>query len=253
MWPPTRRLLRRIGVRPGMTCLDVGCGIGAVTRQLARMVGPDGHAVGIDRDERCVELARAVAARHQLPAAFRVASVADLGDEGLYDLVYSRFLLTHLPHPAEVLQRLVRAARPGGRVVVEDIEFAAHICYPACPAFDRYLAIYRELVQRKGGDADIGPRLVQLLLDAGLEGVAVEVVQPTFREGAGKWMAAVTMEHIGEAAVEAGLALPGDVDTLIAELDRLARDPRTILSVPRIFQVWGRRRAAERGYPAVRP
>jgi SAM-dependent methyltransferase len=240
-WPTTDTLLRRVGLRPGMRCLDVGCGIGAVTLKLARWVGPTGQAVGIDRDERCLELARQEAGRQGLAPTFRAASVGDLGEEGVYDLVYSRFLLTHLPEPGRAVERMMRAARPGGLVVVEDIEFAAHFCHPACPAFDRYVSLYQQAVQRKGGDPNIGPRLVSLLLDGGLRRVGVEVVQPTYRKGPGKRIAGVTMEHIREAVVAAGLASPGEIDTIVADLDRFARNPRTILSLPRIFQVWGRR------------
>lgn len=238
-WPTTKGLLRRLGLRPGMRCLDVGCGIGAVTLKLARRVGPTGQAVGIDLDERCLELARQDATRHGLAPIFRAASAGDLGEDGVYDMVYSRFLLTHLPEPVRAAERMVRAARPGGLVVVEDIEFAAHFCHPACPAFDRYVALYQQAVRRKGGDPNIGPRLVGLFLDAGLRRVGVEVVQPTYRRGPGKRMAQVTMEHIREAVVEAGLASPGEIDTVVADLDRFARNPRTILSLPRIFQVWG--------------
>src|SRR5215510_3163017 len=50
VWPTTERLLDRAGVAPGMRCLDVGCGIGAVTVELARRVGPSGHVLGIDFD-----------------------------------------------------------------------------------------------------------------------------------------------------------------------------------------------------------
>jgi ubiquinone/menaquinone biosynthesis C-methylase UbiE len=240
-WPTTRTLLRNLGVRPGMRCLDVGCGIGAVTLRLARWVGSTGRVVGIDRDERCLELARLAAQRRGLAAVFRQEEVTDLQDEEAYDLVYSRFLLTHVPEREPALDRLARAARPGGLVVLEDIEFTAHFCYPACPAFDRYVSLYQQVVQQTGGDPNIGPRLVSLLLDAGLEQVGVEVVQPTYREGLGKRMAAVTMEHIREAVVAAGLASDQEVTGVVAELHRFAEDPRTIVSLPRIFQVWGTR------------
>jgi ubiquinone/menaquinone biosynthesis C-methylase UbiE len=224
-----------------MRCLDVGCGIGAVTLKLARRVGPTGQAVGIDSDEPCLELARQEATRYALSAVFRRESVHELREEAAYDLVYSRFLLTHLPEPGRALERLVEAARPGGLVVVEDIEFAAHFSYPACSALERYVFLYQQAVQQRGGDANIGPRLVGLLLDAGLRRVDLEVVQPAVRKGLGKRIAQVTMEHIRETVVGAGLAAPGVVDTIVADLDHFARDPRTILSLPRIFQVWGRK------------
>jgi hypothetical protein len=224
-----------------MRYLDVGCGHGAVTLKVARWVGPAGQAVGIDMDERCLELARQEASRHGLGAIFRREAIHDLREEGAYDLVYSRFLLTHLPEPAAAVERLVSAARPGGLVVVEDIEFAGHFCYPACPAFNSYERLYQQAVLRKGGDPNIGPRLLGLLLDGGLQQVGVAVVQPTYRDGPGKRIAQVTMEHIREAVVTAGLASHEEIDAVIADLDAFARNPRTLLSLPRIFQVWGRK------------
>jgi ubiquinone/menaquinone biosynthesis C-methylase UbiE len=116
--------------------------------------------LGADR----LEFARQKAARHKLPAIFRVQDVMDLREVNAYDLVYGRFLLTHLPKPDEALARIARAARRGGWVIVEDIEFAAHFCYPPCPAFSRYVDLYQRVVPRKGGDPNIGPRLVSLFL-----------------------------------------------------------------------------------------
>ena len=126
-------------------------------------------------------------------------------------------------------------------VVVEDIQFSGHFCYPACPAFDRYVALYEEVVKRKGGDPNIGPRLLGMFLDAGLNDVDLDVVQPTYRQGAGKRLAAVTMEHIREAVVGAGLASDEEIDAIVADLDSFAENPRTVMSVARIVQIWGKR------------
>lgn len=240
-WPTTKTLLQRVGVRKGMRCLDVGCGIGAVTLRLALRAGRAGQTVGIDRDERCLEFARRKAAQYNLHAVFRAENVTDLHEVQTYDRVYGRFLLTHLARPDQALERMMQAARRGGVVVVEDIEFTAHFCYPDCPAFRRYVNLYQRAVKNTGGDPNIGPRLLSLFLDRGLDDVHLEVVQPAFRHGPGKRMAAITMAHIQDAVVQQGLASAQEVQNIVAELDRFAADPRTILSLPRIFQVWGRK------------
>ncbi len=61
--PTTLALLGRVGVRAGMHCLDLGCALGAVTLELAELVEPGGRAVGVDRDESTLALARREAAR----------------------------------------------------------------------------------------------------------------------------------------------------------------------------------------------
>jgi SAM-dependent methyltransferase len=240
-WPNTERLLLKVGLRPGLRCLDAGCGIGAVSLELARRVGPVGAVVGIDRDEPALELARREAERQAVPAAFRTESVLDLAEESAYDLVYSRFLLAHVPDAPRAIEQLVRAARPGGVVVIEDVDFAGHFSFPACPAFDRYVDLYQAAVHHRGGDACLGRRLLGLLGQAGLARLRLEVVLPAFHEGEGKDIARLTLEHIRESVVSAGLASNREVDRLVAELDEFARQACTILSLPRIFQVWGHR------------
>jgi len=240
-WPTTKPLLDRAGMRPGLHCLDVGCGAGAVTFRMAEAVQPTGRVTGIDFDERCVGLARSEAQRLGLDVEFRTGSATNLEDRAAYDLVFGRFLLTHLPEPETALEGMVRAARPGGVVAVEDIQFTGHFSHPACPAFDRYVSLYQDVVRHKGGDPNIGPRLLGMFLDAGLADVELEVIQPSYREGPGKRIASVTMEHIREAVVGAGLASDEEISGVVAEINSFADDPQTILSLPRIFQVCGKK------------
>lgn len=240
-WPTTKTLLERAGLCQGLHCLDVGCGIGAVTLQMAQLVGPTGRAVGMDMDERCLEHARLEAQRLGSNVEFRSGNASGFQDHSAYDLVFGRFVLTHLPEPEKALEGMVLATRPDGVVVVEDIQFSGHFCHPACSAFDRYVTLYQEVVRHKGGDPNIGPRLPGLFLDAGLVDVELEVIQPTYREGPGKKIASVTMEHIREAVVGAGLASDEEINGIVADLDCFDRNPRTMMSLPRIFQVWGKK------------
>ena len=83
-----------------------------------------------------------------------------------------------------------------------------------------------------------------MLLDAGLTDVELEVIQPSYREGPGKRIASVTMEHIREAVVGNGLASDEEINDVVDELNSFAGNPRTMMSLPRIFQVWGKKRMA---------
>jgi hypothetical protein len=100
--------------------------------------------------------------------------------------------------------------------------------------------LYQAVARAKeGGDAAIGVRLLEMALGAGLEEVRVGLVVPTFREGEGKWVTQITMEHIREAVVDAGLASDAEVDDVVSELGRIAVDDRTLMSIAPTFQVWG--------------
>ena len=239
-WPTTEPLLSVAGLRAGMSCLDVGCGSGDVTLKMAALVGPEGHVVGVDRDQSILHLARQEADKQGLPATFRTLEAEELAEESAYDLVFTRYLLSHLPRPQRALEAMVRAARPGGRLVIEDVYFPGHVCYPPNAALDRFVELYQAVARAKeNGDAAIGVRLLEMALEAGLEEVRVGLVVPTFREGEGKRVTQITMEHMREAVVDAGLASDAEVDEIVGELGRIADDDRTLMSTAPTFQVWG--------------
>jgi ubiquinone/menaquinone biosynthesis C-methylase UbiE len=242
LWPTTSPLLAEVGLAPGMTCLDLGCGGGDVTLQLAALVGPQGQVVGMDMDETTLELARQSAARLGLTnVQFRRLNVQGWVDESQFDCIYARFLLSHLTDPPGVLRQMWRAVRPGGVAVVEDIECAGHFCYPTCAAFDAYVRLYRAAAARLGADADIGPKLYGMLLDAGWRNPQLNVIQPTFTSGEGKQIAVLTLINIADSVLDAELATEAQLQSAIDDLTRFTDDPRTLISLARIFQLWGRR------------
>jgi Methyltransferase domain len=198
-----------------------------------------GSSGGVDRDARFIDRARLDAVRRGLNAIFRVGTADQPGEDATFDLVYSRFLLTHLPDPASAASAMWRSAKPGGVVVVEDIDFGGCFCHPPSRAFDRYVELYRAVVRAAGGDAEIGPRLGDLLGDAGVASIQVSVVQPAVRRAGGPGIASSTMRGIGAAVVEKGLASASEVAGVVAGLETWERSPRAIESLPRIFQVWG--------------
>jgi 2-polyprenyl-3-methyl-5-hydroxy-6-metoxy-1,4-benzoquinol methylase len=92
LWPWTLDLLNRAGLKPGMACLDIGCGGGDVTLAMARLVGSSGRATGIDMDNTKVALAQQDAEHEQLTnVVFRPLAIDQLEDTAQYDLVYARW------------------------------------------------------------------------------------------------------------------------------------------------------------------
>src|SRR5262249_30595299 len=103
----TRRVLLEAGIRRGMRVADFGCGVGTVTAQLAEIVGPEGHVVGIDASGAQLAQARSRLNGSGAYVSFVEASATDTGlPPELFDLVYSRFLLIHLPDPERALREM---------------------------------------------------------------------------------------------------------------------------------------------------
>jgi ubiquinone/menaquinone biosynthesis C-methylase UbiE len=241
MQPTTLALLRRAGIRSGMTCLDIGCGSGDLSFDMAHIVGAGGKVVGIDMDETKVRLAREQAGSAGLAnIEFRVLDIAKGEVEpAAFDLVHARFVLCHVPDPLQVLTRMRHSLRPGGVIVVTDVDFRGYFCQPDCRALWRYVELYTEAARRKGADPNIGPRLPALLEEAGFENVNLEVVQLAATSGEVKFMTALTMENIADAVLEAGLASAEEVPQVVAELYEFAARPDTLLSSPRFVETWG--------------
>ena|SRR5215469_2395943 len=238
----TLRLLERAGVRSGMVGLDIGCGGGDVSFELARLVSPGGRVVAIDADRVKIDIARAEARAQGIDNIdFRVGDLEECEFPQHVDFSHARFVLTHLHNPSGVLVKLRAALKPGGIIVLADTNFHGLFSHPDNPVVHRYVEIYAKTLKQRNGDADIGVRLPELLATAGFEDVNIGVVQHAGMSGDAKLISPVTLENIADAAVAEGVASRAEVEKLVAELYDFARDPKTVLSGPRIIETWARR------------
>ena len=243
-WPDTRRFLRRAGLSPGMRCVDLGCGGGEVTLEIARMVAPGGFAVGVDLDKVKLELARKAAAdRGTANIEFREESVLEWHGDEAYDVVYSRFLLHHLSEPVRLVRKMWDAVRPGGCLAIEDADHGGWSVDPPDPGFDFFLRNLHEVIRRAGGDASFGRRLYRCFLDAGIRTPLATLVAPLRIRGEGKIMASLTLESIAESIISEGLASATQVHEAIESLAQVTKRRDSLFCGPRIFQVLARKSA----------
>jgi len=173
--------------------------------------------------------------------SFDCVDIRDTAGKREWDVLYARFLLTHLSDPAGAVSAFCDYIQPGGLIAIEDIDFSGYFTYPASKAFDRYRELYCAIVTKRGGDSNIGPRLPLLLKQCGFQDGGVSVVQPGGTEGEVKLISPLTMENIIGPILEDGLAQREEIDTVVRELYEFARNPHTVASTPRIVQVWAGR------------
>jgi hypothetical protein len=159
-----------------------------------------------------------------------------------YDVVYGRFIVSHLAKRDTLVARMVAALRLRGVVVLEDIDFSGAFSEPANPAYDRYCELYTRVVSRKGGDANVGIQLYRMCLEAGLSDPRVSLVQPIYGgHSAEKELSLSTMVNIADSVELEEVASREECDRVIEELAEYTRDPHTVVACPRVFQVWGRK------------
>lgn len=240
--PTTERHLDRAGDLNGCTAVDVGCGGGDVTFALARRVGPSGQVMGIDLDVEKLAWAQADAEAQGIAhVRFEAIDVAKAWPIKNADVVYARFILTHLAEPQVLLAQAMAALKPGGMILVEDIDIAGHFSHPECPVVVAYAELYMALSRRRGGDPLIGRRLSLLLEQAGFDKVETAVVQPFSRQGGAKDVADLTFAAIADGLQAEGLASKAEITRIGRELQEFNKRPDTIVSMPRIFQAWARK------------
>lgn len=241
MGPSTRALLCEVGVPGGSICLDIGCGGGDITFELARATGPTGRAIGVDLDETKIEMARREAEQQGLSnTTFEVGDVTQWEPREQFDIVYARFLLSHLADPGGVVAAMRQHIRFPGVFVIEDIDFRGHFAEPHCPTLSRYVDLYTTSVRTRGGAPNIGPRLPGILRDAGFDDVQMKLVHHVALEGGIKILSCVTLENIAETVLQDRLITEGALNETIEELYAFAYNPHTVLGGPRVFQAWGR-------------
>jgi SAM-dependent methyltransferase len=214
--PVTCRHLEELGVGPGWRCWEIGAGGASVAAWLAKKAGPTGKVVLTDADPSRAEAARPVEIR-----THRLGRDEPPG-EG-FDLVHARLSLADAPDRDGALRSMIRALRPGGRLLVEeaDLELQPHLC-PEESGAEQQLANrlrlgLRHLLGRGGADLAYGRRLPRLLREAGLRRVEADVYVPLASEACGRLETATVLLHRA-ALTEAGVATDGEIDRHLAHV-----------------------------------
>ena len=245
--PEARALLARLGelgLRPGQTALDLGCGPRGILDLLAEAVGPGGRVVGLDADPAHVTAARQYAFNQGLANVEVLAG--DARHTGLpaesFDLVHTRTLLVTIPEPAEVVAEMARLARPGGLVASQEADAEFSICYPPLPEWDRLLGLFRASFPRAGADLRLGRRLPELFRAAGLTDVGATVYAGSYPAGHSRRTVIPDLVRSLHPVI-LGLGLAGERE--LADVDAAVRahlaDPRTLMMPHLLVTAWGRK------------
>lgn len=202
-------------LRPGDRLLDVGCGPGTITADLAARVAP-GQVVAIDAEAAVLKEAEAAVAAHPAlsPAAveLRVGDVSALDDaDGSFDVVHAHQVLHHVTDPVAALAEMRRVCRPGGLVAARDADYGAMVWHPDIPELHDWRDLFRRLARANGAEPDAGRRLLQWAQAAGFSDVQPSASVWCFATAedrswwSGTWAERVTASAYAEQAAAAGV------------------------------------------------
>ena len=207
-------------LRPGASVLDVGCGPGTITVDIAAHVAP-GRVRGIEPVPEPLEHARAHAAG-VAGVEFALGDVYALDEpDATYDVVHAHQVLQHLTDPVAALREMLRVCRPDGVVGVRDADYAAMAWYPADPLLDRWLSIYRAVARGNGAEPDAGRRLLSWARAAGAADIVPTASVWCYATPADRqWWGGMWADRILESAITPHAVDGGHAD--LAELEDIS-------------------------------
>ncbi|WP_189303983.1 methyltransferase [Streptomyces cinerochromogenes] len=235
--PTTFRHLEGLGIGPGWRCWEVGAGGTSVVSWLAEKVGPAGQVVATDIDTSRLT----PAARPPVEARVHDVGAEEPPGEG-FDLVHARLVLVHVPERERALRSMIKALRPGGRLLVEDADPALQPL--TCPdeygpeqrLANRLRQGFRALLADRGAALSYGRTLPRLLRQAGLHDVEADAYFPV-TSPACTALEAATVRQIRHRLVSAGLATDAEIDRHLANVESGTMD----LTTAPMISAWGRK------------
>jgi ubiquinone/menaquinone biosynthesis C-methylase UbiE len=231
----------RAGFRRGHRILDVGCGPGFATVDLAQRVGPRGKIVAVDISRRFLshleERARACGLANIRIVQGSVERLA-VGEAG-FDGAYARWVLCFVQRPAAVLKQVARRLKRGGVFVIQDyFQYENILIAPGCEAFRRVFRAVHESWRARGGDPDIGCRLPGLLRRAGFEVREIAPLVRLARPGSSLWDWPDTFFDIYlPALVKMGFITAAHEQVFRREWAKRSRSPDAFYTSPPMIEI----------------
>jgi SAM-dependent methyltransferase len=238
---------QRAGINAGQTVLDVGCGPGYATLDLAELVGDAGQVIAVDRSRRFLDT---LEARRRARGLENVRVVeSDLDDasfgEAVADAAWCRWVLAFVPRPRAVLERIARALKPGCTFVSHEyFDYGTWRAIPPSPLFQEFVHATIANWRRSGGEPDIGLEIPGWLDDLGFEVLSITPIVRVISSRDYMWQWPASFMKIGlDRLVELGAVDAAQALAMAGALDELINAPSARMITPGVLEVIARKNA----------
>lgn len=227
-------------IQPNHTILDVGCGPGTITADLAALV-PQGKVTGVDAVEGVLEKASEYASSKGVTnISFQTADANDLPfPDGSFDIVYCHQVLQHVKDPVGILREMRRVAKPGGVVAAREADYKSFAWYPEFPELDRWARVYQQVARTNGGEPNAGRYCHVWARAAGFEPEAVETTWDTWRYSGERarqfslsWNGRILQPGLMGTAVREGFATEDEIRHISATWKIWGTEDDAFIAIP---------------------
>jgi ubiquinone/menaquinone biosynthesis C-methylase UbiE len=243
--PLTRQALLTAGLKKGMSCADIGCGSGSVSRLIAEIVGITGRVLGVDVDDKYLQYCRTVSTQTNMEFVHDNICESRLNEKESFDIVYSRFVFHHLSDTKKAARSMIQLVKRGGAIVIQELDHApgSWLSYPESKAFNSLREVYVALIKKTGADPLAGRKLYKLLMDESLD-TTIECYSPCILMSCEPysslgWQLA---DSLKPRILKHGLQSEKEYANMYKGLKELAKKKGTFVTYARLFSAIGRKR-----------
>jgi ubiquinone/menaquinone biosynthesis C-methylase UbiE len=230
----------KAGFTRGNTLLDLGCGPGFCTRELAYIAGDEGKVIGIDKSEHYIKFLNEMSSSHGLNIDARGTDFNDmiLEDNSL-DGLYCRWALAWISNPKEILQKVLAALKPGGKMVLHEYyDWTTHQIEPQLEHLTYAIKRCYNSFKEQEGDIDIGRHLPKMLEDIGMKITGTRPMAKMARPSNATWLWPKSFYNIYfPKLVELGYLSQKECDLALKDHQTLEDDSSSTLVCPLLIEV----------------
>jgi ubiquinone/menaquinone biosynthesis C-methylase UbiE len=228
------------GFGAGQTLLDLGCGPGFVTRELAFIVGDSGKVIGVDKSQAYINHLNRDAEQNGLNIQGICSDFDDLQlTPNSLDGIYCRWALAWIPNPQEVINKLLHALKPGGKLVFHEYyDWSTHQTEPALPGLNHAITQCLKSFKEQPGDIDVGRYIPKYLSEAGCKILSTKPLLKMAQSRDLIWQWPKSFYHIYfPKLVEMGYLSPGECEQALDDVQHLEQNPSATLCCPMVIEI----------------
>jgi SAM-dependent methyltransferase len=240
MRPTTLSLLEKAKVKEGSNALCLDCGEGEVVFHLAKALGQNGKAIGIDPSRESIHTAQQLAVIKKIRnAVFYQNDEFPYSANGQFGIVYGCLQPTRQFDLDVLVNQTWNFLQPGGNALFDVIDLSTFFSAPKNFAFERFLELCTSRVRSHWGHTTFSTQLGQHLSRSGFQQLQQQYVAPAFLRGTSKNLPSLTLSSMQEEVLQQKLTTQDELQVLLYELRNFEQKEYSLISLPGIHQIWG--------------